>query len=145
MFLKWPYNFGMDIEFERFLTNISNAFIVGDLKLWRSCLILPFSLITKTRPIVISSETAVSENFNQYLVAVKMMNLDLIDRTPINLEKCPDGTWLGTFRTRMLSGAHLATSPYISTALLHDAQGRFRMSSMLNARGHQDWTGVDET
>ena len=134
----------MDTEFERFLFDISNAFIESDLDQWRNRLLLPFSLITKLKPIVLTTEAAVAENFHQYLVAVKMMNLDLIDRVPINLEQCPDGTWLGTFRTRMLSHAHLATAPYTSTALLHDLEGRFRMSSMLNARGHQDWTGVEE-
>ncbi|MFY0660972.1 MAG: hypothetical protein JXR15_10795 [Shimia sp.] len=134
----------MNTEFERFLTDISDAFIEGNLQQWRARLILPFSLITKLKPIVLSTESAVRKNFDQYLVAVNMMNLDLIDRTPIRLETCPDGTWLGTFRTRMLSGASLATAPYISTALLHDADGHFRMSSMLNARGHQDWTGVEE-
>ncbi len=134
----------MNTEFERFLTDISDAFIEGNLQQWRARLILPFSFITKLKPIVLSTEPAVRKNFDQYLVAVKMMNLDLIDRTPISLEECPDGTWLGTFRTRMLCGASLATAPYISTALLHDTDGYFRMSSMLNARGHRDWTGVDD-
>lgn len=134
----------MDTEFERFLADISHAFIESDLNQWCSRLILPFSLITKRRPVVLTTEKAISDNFQQYVVAVKMMNLDLIDRVPVSLENCPDGTWLGTFRTRMLSGTHLATAPYTSTALLHHIDGRFRMSSMLNARGHQDWTGVDE-
>lgn len=134
----------MESEFEHFLTDISNAFIAGNLPQWRARLVLPFSLITKLKPIVLSTENAVRDNFNQYLIAVRIMNMDLIDRTPISLEECPDGTWLGTFRTRMLSGAHLATAPYISTALLHNIDGRFRMSSMLNARGHRDWTGVEE-
>jgi hypothetical protein len=134
----------MDIEFERFLEDISASFLVGDLDRWRARLILPFSLITKLKPIVLTTDDAVEHNFQQYLLAVEMMNMDLIDRTPIRLEACPDGTWLGTFRTRMLSGANLATAPYISTALLHNNDGRFRMSAMLNARGHQDWTGVEE-
>ncbi|MBE1293069.1 MAG: hypothetical protein GJ677_11315 [Rhodobacteraceae bacterium] len=135
----------MDTEFERFLTDISDAFIDRKFDQWRDRLILPFSLVTKLKPIVLATEDAVRDSFHQYLVAAKMMNLDLIDRVPISLEACPDGTWLGTFRTRMLSGAHLATAPYTSTALLHNAEGRFRMSSMLNARGHQDWTGVEDT
>jgi len=134
----------MKSEFEHFLTDISNAFIECNFDQWRNRLLLPFSLVTKLKPIVLTNDAAVAKNFEQYLVAAKMMNLDLIDRVPISLEECPDGTWLGTLRTRMLCGAHLATAPYTSTALLHDIDGRFRMSSMLNARGHQDWTGVEE-
>lgn len=70
----------MNTEFERFLTDISDAFIEGNLQQWRARLNLPFSLITKRKPIVLSTESAVRKNFDQYLVAVNMMNLDLIDR-----------------------------------------------------------------
>ena len=73
------------------------------------------------------------------------MALDFVDRTPISLEECPDGTWLGTFQTRLLSQEILATKPYTSTALLQMSDGRLRMSSMLNARGHFEWTGVTDS
>lgn len=51
--------YGMDIEFERFLEDISASFLVGDLDRWRARLILPFSLITKLKPIVLTTEDAV--------------------------------------------------------------------------------------
>lgn len=82
----------MDTEFERFLTDISNAFIDRIFDQWRNRLLLPFSLVTKLKPIVLTTEDAVLDSFQQYLIAVKMMNLDLIDRVPISLEECPDGT-----------------------------------------------------
>ncbi|MBO9473179.1 hypothetical protein J7413_06470 [Shimia sp. R10_1] len=134
----------MDQEFEQFLTDISQAFVRRDLARWRSRLLLPFSLITKRAPIILRTEAAVAENFALYLRAMDLMNGDFVDRAPIGLEQCPDGSWLGTFQTRLLSREQLAADPYTSTALLRVQNNRFRMSSMLNARGHYDWTGVVE-
>lgn len=134
----------MDREFEHFLNDISQAFVERKLERWRSRLILPFSLITKRQPIVLESEEAVSRNFELYLQAMDVMNGDFVDRAPVSLEKCPDETWLGTFQTRLLSREQLATAPYTSAALLHIVDGRFRMSSMLNARGHSQWTGITD-
>lgn len=134
----------MDTEFDLFLGDISHAFLGRDLALWRSRLLLPFSLITRDKPIILATEDAVHRNFQFYLKAIEALGLDLIHRAPVSLEQCPDGTWLGTFQTRLLRAEAFATRPYISTALLQPVDGRFRMSSMLNARGHSEWTGIDE-
>ena len=129
--------------FAAFLDDILVCFIEADLKKWRARLQLPFSLITKEGPTVLADDTAVEENFRFYLIACEAMSLDLVDRQIVSLEACPDGTWLGTFKTRLVSGFNLATEPYVSTALLHlQPDGSFRMSSMLNGRGHREWTGV---
>ena len=60
----------------------------------------------------------------------------------VTLEDCADGTWLGTYETRLLANGLLATDPYISTALLSWNGNVVRMSSILNGRGHHEWTGA---
>ena len=126
--------------FEEFLDDISRCFITRELYVWTSRLILPFSIVTRYGPVVMPTEEHVSASFNLYLVACDVMQLDLIDRRIISLDDCKDGTWLGTFETRLVRKETLATSPYTATALLHHRGGRFKMSSMLNGRGHQEWT-----
>lgn len=139
-----PGTFGklkaMLAKFECFLDDISCCFIEQDVKLWMSRLTLPFTIVTKDGPTVMATDAAVKDNFDCYLKACEIMQLDLIDRTIVALEDCQDGTWLGTFKTRLLSRQILATAPYTSTALLTLQNSRFRMSSMLNGRGHTDWT-----
>lgn len=130
--------------FGRFLEDISQCFLQRDLQLWQSRLVLPFSMITKHGPVVLTDDAVVAKNFELYLKAMDAMGLDLVDRTEVALEDCKDGTWLGTFQTRLLSGGNLATAPYTSTALLHIRDDRFLMSSLLNARGHSEWTGVTD-
>lgn len=129
-------------DFEEFLDDISDCFIRGEVSGWRHRLVLPFSIITRAGPVVMDTDTAVSTNFDNYLAACEAMSLSMISRRPISLEDCADGTWLGTYETRLLANGLLATDPYVSTALLSRHDGVVRMSSILNGRGHHEWTGV---
>jgi hypothetical protein len=72
---------------------------------------MPFSIITKDGPLVLPTEAAINENFEQYLNACDAMRLDLVGRIVVSLDDCQDGTWLGTFQTRLLSQNALATAP----------------------------------
>ena len=131
-------------EFESFLDDISRCFIQRNVDLWMSRLTLPFTIITRDGPSVLETPEAVTKNFGYYVQACEVMHLDLIVRTVVALENCHDGTWLGTFQTRLLSNQILATAPYTSTALLTFQNDHFRMSSMLNGRGHTDWTSATD-
>ena len=137
---------GSSIEwrFEEFLEEISKCFDQQDVEVWLTRLILPFSIITPTGPVLIDTEKAVAKNFNLYLQAMDILNIEMVCRNIISLEDCRDGTWLGTFQTRLLSSGILVTAPYTSTALLQLKDKEFRMSSMLNGRGHSEWTGVND-
>lgn len=106
-----------------------------------SRLLLPLSIVTKDGPVLMPDKAAVEQNFQHYLTAIDRMSIDLVDRSVVSLENCQDGTWLGTFQSRLVSKGTLATAPYTSTALLQFRDYKFRMSSMLNGRGHSEWTG----
>lgn len=130
-----------ELDFRQFLEDISMCFVTQEITDWSNRISLPFTIVTKEGPVVMTDGRAVEENFRSYLTACEIMSIDLITRRPIQLEDCGDGTWLGTYETRLLSHGRLATQPYISTALLHWDGRAFKMSSILNGRGHHDWTG----
>ncbi len=130
------------VEFEKFLRCISDCFIARDLKSWRDRLVLPFSIITKDGLVRLDTEGEVRENFEYYLQACSIMSLDFIDRSIISIEDCCDGTYLGTYETRLISFGQLATEPYVSTALLLHEAGELKMKSIMNGRGHHEWTRV---
>jgi len=132
----------MHAQFEAFLEDICRCFLQRDLALWQSRLLRPFSIVTRDGPVLLPTEADVAKNFALYLKAMEIMHLDMVDRAPVSLEDCGDGTWLGTFQTRLISRGQLATAPYTSTGLLQIEGARFRMSAMLNGRGHSEWTGV---
>ncbi|WP_227268290.1 hypothetical protein [Roseobacter weihaiensis] len=130
-----------DTEFQEFLDAISTCFIDRDFATWRDRVIYPFTLITAAGPVLIRDEDELRENFNLYLQACEAMHLDKIYRRPVALEACSDGTWIGTYETNLLSRGVRAAEPYVSSALLRESDGRFKMMSIMNARGHHDWTG----
>lgn len=84
---------------------------------------MPFSIITKDGPLVLPTEAAINENFEQYLNACDAMRLDLVGRIVVSLDDCQDGTWLGTFQTRLLSQkTNPANTPIVGQS---DVRGSF--------------------
>ncbi|MDW4498718.1 hypothetical protein R5H30_12050 [Sulfitobacter sp. D35] len=130
-------------EFQAFLDAISDCFIAGDFAPWRDRIRLPFTMITRTGPVVLTTEDALRRNFELYIVACKALNLDQIYRQPVALELCEDGTIIGTYATDLLSRGKRATPRYTSSMLLVSDPGGWKMTSILNARGHHDWTGFE--
>ena len=128
-------------EFEDFLEAISVCFIDRDFGVWASLIRLPFTFVTKDGPVLLSTPDELEVSFNHYLTAMDIMRLDTVVRQPISLEDCKDGTFIGTYRTELLSGGKRATDPYTSSALLHPSDAGWQMSSIMNARGHHEWTG----
>ena len=134
-------SFDYNALFLDFLETISMCFIDKDFSAWEGRIIYPLSLITAQGPIVLHSKEDAQENFDLYLQACEVMRLDHIYRRPISLEDCRDGQFIGTYETNLLSHGVRATPPYTSSAMLQLRDGQFCMQSILNARGHHDWTG----
>ena len=130
-----------EAEFTQFLDDISSCFMDRDFALWERRVTLPLSLITQAGPVTLYDRDALQENFNHYLSACRIMELDTIHREPIALEDCRDGSFIGTYRTELLSKGKRQTKPYTSSALIEFADGNWRLRSIMNARGHHDWTG----
>lgn len=139
--LWYPHDYMAD-TFEDFLNDISRCFLEPSFNLWRSRLILPFTIVTQKGPVVLANSAALHRNFAHYLQAIEILQIDVIDRSIVSFETCEDGTILGTFQTRLVSNGMLSTDLYTATALLQRIDERLRMSSMLNGRGHHEWTGI---
>lgn len=130
-----------DADLIAFLDDISACFLIPDFGLWQSRVSLPLSLVTKDGPVMLTTTAELRENFNAYLKACDIMGLDTILRHPISIEDCRDGTFIATYRTDLMRGTTHEAPPYTSSALIRHTGGTWRMSSILNARGHHDWTG----
>ena len=141
--MPWYIYLIVNDSFEIFLDDISRCFLERDFTLWRSRVTLPLSIITRRGPVILSNEAVLYQNFECYLKSMDAMQLDFVDRKPIEFERCDDGTILGTFQTRLLSHGILLTDSYIETALLQKIEGRFRLSSLLNGRSHYEWVRTE--
>lgn len=125
--------------FDVFLEGISDCFIRRDLAAFRSLQMLPCTVSTVYSTTVMKTEEDVAECFGHYLKACDAMALDMVHRRPISLEPNEDGTWTGTYETRLLSRGSLVVPPYTSTCLLHLEDGKFRAASIMNARDQLAW------
>lgn len=130
-----------DDEFQIFLDAISDCFITKDFSEWEDRIRLPFTMVTKLDPVVLHTREALRQNFEGYLQACSILKVDTIIRRPVNCEDCKDGTWIGTYETELLSHGARAIPTYTSSVLLHKTGHGWKMSSILNARGHRNWTG----
>ncbi len=130
-------------EFQTFLDAISDCFINRDFAPWEARILLPFTMTTRLGPVLLRDTKALRTNFDHYVKACEIMHLDTIYRRPISLEDARNGTMIGTYETELLSHGQRATPPYVASMLLNDTAEGWKMSSILNARGHADWTGLD--
>ncbi|WP_299498643.1 hypothetical protein [uncultured Roseobacter sp.] len=129
-------------EFQDLLDRMSACFIERDFAAWRSLIILPISMVTKDGPVFLSTEEELRKNFDHYLTACDIMQLDNIYRRPLGLENCMDGTWIGTYETNLMRKNLRAAPPFTSSALLVSTDEGIKLAAILNARGHHEWTGV---
>lgn len=130
-----------DEEFVAFLEAISVCFIKRDFAAWSRHTLLPLSLVTQQGPVTLYNLEALRQNFDFYLAAGDAMKLDQVLRFPLSLEDCGDGSFIGTYRTELLSKGKRQTAPYVASALIRFSGGYWRLSSIMNARGHHEWTG----
>ena len=107
-----------DAEFAAFLKDISICFETGDFALWKSRVILPFSLVTKDGPVTILTEEELEENFRAYIQAGEIMGLEEVIRKPMSIEDCKDGTFIATYRTDLMGQGRHQADPYTSSALI---------------------------
>jgi|TARA_E500000305_G_scaffold111816_1_gene127929 hypothetical protein len=131
-----------EAEFRAFLDDISTCFTTGDFDTWANRILLPFSMVQKRGPVMFQTRHELKADFDLYLQACEIMKLDEIYRRPISLEDCHDGTFIATYETQLLSHGQRATAPYTASALIHATEDGYKMSSILNALGHQAWTGT---
>ena len=130
------------LDFVAFLDDISGCFISGDFELWQSRMILPFSMVTPDGTVVLEDRDQAETNFKLYLLASECMALTHVVRTPRDFSPNKDGSWRGTYETNLIRNGVRMAAPYQSTAVLWRTGGTWKMSKILNARGHYTWTDV---
>ena len=132
-----------DADFAAFLKDISDPFLDGDITSWARRIKLPFSMVTATGPVTLSTPRDVEVNFQLYLKAKAAMHLSVVMRTPVSVEQCDNQSVIVTYKTELLDNGKRIVAPYTSSALLHFDDGIWKMSSIMNAIGHHRWTGTN--
>ncbi|XDA97229.1 hypothetical protein AB1M95_14050 [Sulfitobacter sp. LCG007] len=125
-------------EFRIFLDRISDCFLKEDYGMWRGCVHLPFSMVTRKGQVILETEKDLRANFELYLQTHRTLQVDQIVRRPIAIDLCDDGTVIGTYSTDILSRGKRLGAPYISSMMLIPVEDGWKINSILNARGPHD-------
>ncbi|THH38516.1 hypothetical protein E4Z66_02810 [Aliishimia ponticola] len=126
-------------KFRLLLDEISDCYVEQDFGKFCRNVQLPLDLITRTGLVSLRSEDELEQNFSTYIDLMAASQLSQIVRTEVGLEQCDEENWIGTYDTDLLRKGTRISPRYRSSMLMRWESGKFRASSILNARGHSDW------
>ena len=121
-----------EVEFQAFLDRISAC--------WVDHIALPFTSITLNGQLYNDSIESLRKDWDLYCQALDTLKISQIIRKVMVIEASEEDTLIGTYQTQMFAEDRRVVGPYTSSAMLiHDGKTR-RISSIMNALGHRDWT-----
>ena len=129
-----------EVEFQAFLDRISICWVNRDFQSWVDHVALPFTSITLNGQLYNDSIESLKKDWDLYCQALDTLKISQIIRKVMVIEVSEEDTLIGTYQTQMFAGDRRVVGPYTSSAmLLHDGK-TWRISSIMNALGHRDWT-----
>lgn len=127
-------------EFQTFLNRVNQVLLTGDYAGWRAALHLPVSFIYREGTRHIATEEDMRADFELYKQEFKIHEVDDLVRHVTSAKQVNTDQMVGTYRTYILRGAELVVDPYDSSMTLQRAEdGRWRVTSVMNALGHLNW------
>ena len=125
-----------EVEFQAFLDRISICWTDRDFQAWVDHIALPFTSITLNGQLYNGSIESLQKDWDLYSQALNTLKILQIIRKVMVIQASEEDTLIGTYQTRMFAEDRRVMAPYASSAMLKT----WRISSIMNALGHRDWT-----
>ena len=129
-----------EVEFQAFLDRISICWTDRAFQAWVDHIALPFTSITLNGQLNNDSVESLKKDWDLYCQALDTLKISQIIRKVIVIEVSEEDTLIGTYQTQMFAGDRRVVGPYTSSAMLNHDGKAWRISSIMNALGHRDWT-----
>ena len=129
--------------FQSFLDRISVAFLTGDVQAWLNSTSLPFHLITRQGAETFATEEAVRKDFELYQQEFAIHGITDIIREAKTAEPVEYDQMVGTYRTHILRNANHVVPPWDASMTLRRENGLWRVTTVMRAIGHLNWSAVD--
>lgn len=127
-------------EFQLFLDRISACWTDDDYQTWRDHVAFPLHFITQNGQVTNYNEESLRSDWELYQQNLRTLNITQIIRVAHTLEPADENTMLGTYHNQLLSGGTRIVGPYTSSAMLNLIDGKWRITSIMNALGYRNWT-----
>ena len=129
-----------EVEFQAFLDRISACWVDRDFQTWVDHIALPFTSITRNGQLNSDSIESLKKDCDLYRQALDTLKISHIIRKVTVIKVSEEDTLIGTYQTQMLAGDRGVMGRYTSSAILDHDGKTWRISSIMNAPGHRDWT-----
>ena len=129
-----------EVKFQAFLDRISVCWTDRDFQAWVDHIALPFTSITLKGQLNNDSVESLKKDWDLYCQALDTLKISQIIRKVIVIEDSEEDTLIGTYQTQMFAGDRRVVRPYTSSTMLNHDGKNWRISSIMNALGHRDWT-----
>ena len=129
-----------EVKFQTFWDRISICWTDRDFQSWVDHIALPFTSITRNGQLNNDSIESLKKDCDLYRQALDTLKISQIIRKVTVIEVSEEDTLIGTYQTQMLAGDRGVMGRYTSSAILDHDGKTWRISSIMNALGHRDWT-----
>ncbi len=129
-----------EFEFQAFLDRISICWTDRAFQAWVDHIALPFTSITLNGQLNNDSVQSLKKDWDLYCQALDTLKISQIIRKVIVTEVSEEDTLIDTYQTQIFAGDRPVIRPYTSSAMLNHDGKSWRISSIMNALGHRDWT-----
>ena len=129
-----------EVKFQAFWDRISICWTDRDFLAWVDHIALPFTPITLNGQLNNFPVESLKKDWDLYCHALDTLKISQIIRKVIVIEVSEEDTLIGTYQTQMFAGDRRVVGPYTSSAMLNHNGKTWRISSIMNALGHRDWT-----
>jgi hypothetical protein len=114
----------------------SVCWVNHDFQTWVDHIALPFTSITLNGQLYNGSIESLQKDWDLYSQALNTLKILQIIRKVMVIQASEEDTLIGTYQTQMFAEDRRVMAPYTSSAMLKT----WRISSIMNALGHRDWT-----
>lgn len=126
--------------FQNYLHRVTDAFLTGDYDTWEASVSLPATVVTRNGTTVITSTETLKRDFEVYMREFEIHGITDMIRLVQNVQLIEGDQMTGTYTTHILRNAEPVVDPYESAMTLRLMEGTWRMTTLLNAIGHLNWS-----
>ncbi len=128
-------------RFQLFLNHLNQILLTGDFEAWRDVVTLPLTFITRSGTDTHTTVEELREDFDLYMSEFRIHGVSDMVRHAKSAKSVGNDQMVGVYSTYILRNAEFVVPPYESSMTLQkDEMGRWRISSVMNALGHLNWS-----
>ena len=129
-----------EFEFQAFWDRISICWTDSDFQAWVDHIALTFTSIKLNDQLNNDSVESLKKDWDLYCQALDTLKISQIIRKVIVTEVSEEDMLIDTYQTQMFAGDRRVIVPFTSSAMLNHDGKAWRISSIMNALSHRDWT-----